>query len=295
MKPIKKAAAFIMLTLVSGLFTGCMAGVPTEPIVITPPPVTPLAPPEGIRASIRLDPSQMYGGVPQVSEETGPISAPPTAGLHSCIINDEREIEADAIAIGEFSANVNLQVCGWSAEKAWVNVSIASDRGDLIEDQIQTGDDFFYRDGRNVASIYRQVAVSEQTTAFEIEMVGDDGVFSAEQTFYLPKEPRVYAFESGDGWLYGFEANEEVQLFRYDVSERGWSEWEHGGGITETYTLVAHEIVTVESDGTYAARQFLPAGYGPYGIGSMFYALGEKSGLISQSRIPPFVESILIE
>lgn len=119
-----------------------------------------------------------------------------------------------------------------------------------------------------------QIAFSGQGTG----RTGDDDVFIVSYEVVRPPEPRLVALPTGTVWLYNFAPNETVQLLRYDVSDRGWVEWEYGGGITETYTLVAEQIVTIDDDGTKTLFGFSGALDGPYGPTSGLFALGETSG-----------------
>lgn len=281
---------------------GCAAFVRSgsvPPSVFTPAPVTPIAPPAGIRETLSFDPRIHF----ERSVVSGENEAPKQiqAGLGLCFPNDEarQTIEVEAVAVGSFTASIYSQVCGWRKAGLPIEVSIVLPNGDTIEERVET--ESMYDKSMFYASYYLSPQPHNLlgTYQFTFEgngatLTGDDGRFSVEYEVVLPTEPRIYTLQSGTTWLYGFAPGETVQMLRYDVSERGFVEWEGGGGITETYSLVDQRLVTVDDDGTKVVDGFSAEIDSPYGLGSQFVAIGSVSGEISMPTSMYIEESVLL-
>ncbi len=299
MKKINRILTCIPLILM--VLTGCVIGARVEsPVVIEPVPVTPIAPPEGIRGTLSVDPRVYIEQQQGESEFLMPQEN--QTGLGLCFPQGEgvQEVEAYANEVDNFRADVYMQVCGWERNGMPIDVMVELPNGQVLEEEVET--ERLPNRSAYYASYYWTDESSDMfgpvrfTFSNQGRLLSDDeSVVTLVYEVVLPEEPRVYSFESGTVWLYGFEPNEAVQLLRYDVSQRGFVEWEGGGGITETYSLVDQQMVIVDENGAKALNEFGAGGYGPYGPQSHVVAIGPISGEVNE-RIAMFVEeSVLLE
>lgn len=262
---------------------GCAADIDISSLpIVTPAPVTPIVPPEGIRGTLILDPRTPFE--PPFAQSIAPHVN--QAGLGVCFSNSGQVVEAEAVNVNTFWAGIYVQVCGWHRSGLPIDVSVTLPNGTVIEETVETRS---IPDKSMILASYRfsaqepdlfgmyQFTFSDRGAS----LPSDDGVFSIEYEVILPMEPRIYVFQDGSAWLHNFDSSETVQMLRYDVSDRAYVEWETGVGISETYTLVDQQMITIGDDGTKALFGFSAEPDGPYGHISQLVAIGSVSGEIS--------------
>lgn len=282
------------------LLTACVPILQSSPTVITPVPVTPIAPPEGIRGSFHIDPRSMVlmEQPPMPSGISYPQQNPGFCNAHSF----DEPVDAYAFDVDSFRASVYLDICGWREEGAPVDVTVTfpdgSQRGEVIIAERRPSRVNPNRQVNAAFFMETPSPLQEGPYQFEFEGAGANGemvMFSAEIIIQRPTEPRIYALPTGFAYLYGFAPDETLQVLRYDVSDRGFVEWEGGGGITETYSLTDMQTVTVPADGAIALPNFVATDPDPYGSGTQIVAIGTVSGEISTQFRPRVEQSVQLD
>ena len=212
-----KLVQFIVLILAALMLSACgTAG--QEPL----PPITPIAPPAGIRDVVTvsyIDPSDTF--------DPSSISEPQICSQYNSLAE---ELYMDAS--GELTGFLTVQACGWE-EAGIIDVAITYPDNSFEATQVETELIF----NKNFATYTYAWKPGDQIGPYTISFIGPKGGVSQTLHIVEPVGPRLYRLSDGDLMLYQFGANESVRLFKYEIARRD--------GESEQYQLVAwNDIMT---------------------------------------------------
>lgn len=163
--------------------------------------------------------------------------------------------------------------CGWKENElvtlTIINPDLTTRTEILYSSKYETrGDTIFY-------AIYYEMLTSANTQIgdYLFRFSGQSGEYEQIYRVYLPSTPHLFSVNEGNNWyavLYGFAPYEKVQLLNYEYLSN------------EKFHFMGWENYIVDQNG----RLLLEL----YNTGPIFFAYGEFSGLIQDSRdraIPP--------
>jgi hypothetical protein len=258
---VKAAVVAGYYVLGLGLLTACSLAVAGPPAL---PPIEPIDPPEGIQPLLT------------VSYDGGGWRDPKTFASPQVCGGSEDPLEVYARSVGEFTAYLTTQACGWE-RGGEVDVTIDFPDGRTQSAVVETEKIF----DAPVATYTYQWQPGDPTGPYTFTMRGPGGVVTHTLEIVAPDGPRLYRLANGDLWLYGFWPNEAVRLFEYGLTARQ--------GAAEEYRLVHWQSLYVDEVGQLSVQtddepQFPPT----------YVVVGDRSGEV-HSGYPPRQSSILDE